>query len=129
MYETLLIQFQYTRPKDSYAFTGALLQIERQLEKYPDATCTVYLISRGKPRERSISKDDEIPQLFQGANPSNTKVYAGDGKIRATSGLTIQIHILNILEHGTKQVIAKEVPALALYIPKDMEANWIIQEK
>jgi len=128
-YETLLIQFQYTRPKDSYAFTGALLQIERQLEKYPEATCTVYLISQGKPRERSVSKDDEIPQLFQGANPSNTKVYAGDGKIRAGSGLTIQIHILNILEHGTKQVIAKEVPALALYIPKDMEANWIIQEK
>ena len=129
VYETLLIQFQYTRPKDSYTFTGALLQIERQLEKYPEAICTVYLISQGKPRERSLSKDDEIPQLFQGANPSNMKVYAGDGKIRATSGLTIQIHILNILEHGTKQPIAKEVPAIALYIPKDMEANWIVQEK
>lgn len=127
-YETLLIQFQYTRPKDSYAFTGALLQIERQLEKYDDATCTVYLISQGKPRERSVSEDDEIPQLFQGANPSNTRVYAGDGKIRAASGLTIQIHILNVLNHGTKQVIAEDVPALALYIPKDMGANWVVQE-
>jgi hypothetical protein len=33
------------------------------------------------------------------------------------------------LENGTKQVVAEEVPALALYIPKDMEANWIVQEK
>jgi len=129
VYELLLTQFQYSRPKDSYAYTGVLLQIERQLEKNTDATCTVYLISQGKPRDRSVSKDDEIPQLFQGANPSNTKVYAGDREIRAVSGLTIQIHILNVLEYNSKQVIAKGVPALALYIPKDMEVDWIVQQK
>jgi hypothetical protein len=54
VYEALLTQFQYTRPKDSYAYTGALLQIERQIDKYPDATCTVYLISKGQSRERSL---------------------------------------------------------------------------
>ncbi len=127
VYEKLLTQFQYTRPKDSYAFTGALLQIERQLEKYPDATCTLYLMSKGSSRKRTI-KNDEIP-LQQGANPNYPKVYPGDKKMRATSGLTVQIHILDIMEQGQEQPVAEEVPALALFIPKDMEANWIVQEK
>jgi hypothetical protein len=129
VYEVLLLQFKYTRPKDSYLYTGILLQIERQLDRYPDATCTIYLISQGEERERSVSPHDEILQLFQGANPSNTKIYAGDGKVRANFGLTIQIHTLRVLEHSSKQVLADNVPTLALFIPKDMEANWIVQEK
>jgi hypothetical protein len=106
-----------------------LHQIERQIDKYPDAKCSIYLISGGKLRERSLSERDEIPQLFQGSNPSNPKIYAGDGKIRAKSGLTVQIHVLKLLEHGTKKLIVANVPSIAVYVPKDMEANWIVQEK
>ena len=129
VYQSLLTQLKYTYPKDSYTFTGALLQIERHLEQLPNSLCTIYLMSKGTVRVRSV-KANEIPTLFQGANPDKSgKYYPGDNKLHASSGVTIQIHILNILSDDDPPVtLAENVPALAVWIPKDMEADWLVQE-
>jgi len=129
VFESLLVQFQHTRPKDSYAFAGVLLQLQRYLEIHSDMRCTVFLMSQGRIRARTLSADDGIPELFQGKNPKDGSIYPGDEKIRAQTGVTIQIHNLNLQEHESKAVIAQNVPALAIYIPKELSADWIVQEE
>lgn len=128
VYEILLVQFQHTRPKDSYAFTGVLLQLDRHLSQYSNVRCTIYRMSKGETRIRTLGATGDIPELFQGANPKDGSIYPGDEKIRGQGGVTIQIHNLNLQDHDTKEVIAENVPALAVWIPKEMGGDWLVQE-
>lgn len=128
VYETLLVQFQHARPKDSYAFTGVLLQLERYFNKHSDVRCAIYRMSKGAIRIRTLSATGDIPELFQGANPKDGSIYPGDEKIRGMMGVTIQIHNLNLQDHDTKALVAENVPALAIWLPKDMGGDWLVQE-
>ena len=127
-YRELLTKFLVTGPDDSYQFVGLLLQLERYLEQYPtqQCNCTIYLMSEGKLRRRSVEDNDKIPTLFQGANPVKTnEYYPGDRQIRDRQGVTIQIHKLTVLKD--KNIIADDVPTLAVSLPKEMATDWIIQ--
>jgi hypothetical protein len=133
-YEQLLTLLRVTRLKDSQRFTGLLLQVRAYLEEHPDETCTVYKMSGGRLRERSVNNDtdNEIPELFQGQNPSGTRnprdiVYLGDGRIRASQGMTIQLHTLRVLGPARGAVIADNVPAVAVWLPHSMSYDWISQ--
>jgi len=130
--ERLLIPIRLTSPSDSPRFNGLLIQIGCYLEQNPDARCTVYLMSQGVIRERGVDDDDEILNLFQGAYPDNKgKIYPGDMKIRATQGLTIQIHYLSVGRGKSKDrtVIADNVPAVAVWMPREMSKDWLVQEQ
>jgi Z1 domain len=128
-YRELLTKFLVTRPDDSHQFVGLLLQLGRYLEQHPNETgnCTIYLMSSGQLRERSVDDDDKIPNLFQGRNPDKTgkNYYPGDQQIHSPQGITIQIHRLNVLKD--KSVVAEDVPTIAIFLPKEMSANWIVQ--
>jgi hypothetical protein len=124
VYEELLVQFRITRLDDSQKFTGLLLQIKNYLEENPKATCTVYRMSGGKPRERKVDKSDEIPNLFQGENAPTG--YPGDRKIITRGELTVQIHILKVKSSDS---IHLNVPALVVKVPKEMSADWLIQNQ
>lgn len=127
VYEQLLVQLRITRLDDSQKFTGLLLQINAYLEKYPDETCTVYLMSGGKPRKRTTNDVDEIPNLFQGRNPLTGKtIYPGDRKVIASGELTVQIHILEV---ETKERTYKNVPAVVVRAPKEMSIDWLVQNQ
>ena len=133
-YEALLTQLRVTRLKDSQRFTGLLLQVRAYLDNHPDETCTVYKMKRGNIRERSINTEalNEIPELFQGQNPSGTRnpseiIYPGDNAIRASSGVTIQIHNLRVLAPQHGNIIAGNVPAIAVWLPQAMSYEWISQ--
>lgn len=129
VYEQLLIQLRITRLDDSQKFTGLLLQINAYLEKYPNATCSVYLMSGGKPRKRTTNDFDEIRNLFQGRNPLKGKaIYPGDRKIVASDELTVQIHILDV-ETKDKTREYKNIPAVAVRVPKEMSADWLVQNQ
>lgn len=131
-YERLLIPLHLTSPSDSPRFNGLLIQIGYYLEQNPHMLCTVYLMSQGMIRERGVDDDDEILNLFQGAYPDNKgKIYPGDMKIRATHGLTIQIHYLSVGRGKSKdrEVIADNVPAVAVWMPREMSADWVAQEQ
>lgn len=123
VYRQLLTQYQVTRLKDSQQFTGALLQLAEHLEQNPDDTCAVYYMSGGISRERNLNENDEIDQLFQGRSSN----YPGDREVRETSGVTVQIHIVSPTRG--KLVIAKNVPAIAVWIPKELGADWLVQDQ
>lgn len=135
-YEELLAPMMLTEASDSERLTGVRLQIDAHLRKYPDALCTVYQMSKGKTRLRSVSDMDEqeIPTLFQGANYTDNQtrkdmIYPGDDAIRGASGVTIQIHTLTIREPGRGRDIATDVPTIAVWIPKSMENDWYVQSE
>jgi hypothetical protein len=123
-YKELLVKLTTMPPDDSQKFTGLLLQVERYLEDYPDATCSVYQMTGGTPRERSVNGDNEIGQLFQGKNDKTG--YPGDREIRGP-GLTVQIHNLRIMSGGNELVA--NVPTVAVYIPSDMAQGWLVQDE
>jgi len=122
--EKLVAKLRLAHPTDSQEFTQLGLVIRRHLERLPNASCTIFNMSSGKPRERSVNEKDEIPNLFQGANyAGEVETYPGDMKIRATEGLSFQIHHLVVLrEHS--QV---SVPAVTVWVPREMSRDRIIQ--
>jgi hypothetical protein len=132
-YVDLLIPLRLTEERDSQIFTGLLLQVEAYLENHPDATCTVYQMSKGRGRLRSVNDEQEIPTLFQGANYADAAhrdmVYPGDERERAAQGVTIQIHTLQVRQKDRGQLIADNVPTVAVWIPQSMAQEWLVQEK
>ncbi|HJX84512.1 MAG TPA: Z1 domain-containing protein, partial [Candidatus Angelobacter sp.] len=132
VYEELLIQLRLTDESDSQLFTGLLLQIESFLERHPETTCSVYQMSKGKERLRSVNDDEEIPTLFQGANFADAAhkdmVYPGDDNIRTHNGVTVQIHTLQVRQKDKGPLIASNVPTIAVWIPAAMANDWLVQE-
>ncbi|GCE28128.1 hypothetical protein KDA_36120 [Dictyobacter alpinus] len=133
-YIELLTQLRIAKPSDSQKFVGLMIQIKNYLETHPNDTCRVYVLSRGKNpsaiRERSEdAKKGEIPTLFQGAYPDRFgKIYPGDRNIHAENELTIHIQYLRVLEEGTKNVVADNVPAITVWVPRKMSSPWYSQE-
>ena len=127
VYEELLVPLRITRFIDSQKFTGVYLQIADYRESHPEALCTVYHMSRGNLRERILDKKDEIPQLFQGKNPKTGKViYPGDRQIKGR-GMTIQIHNLKIIRENKE--ILRDVPTVAVWLPKDISQDSLVQNQ
>jgi|SRR5579859_232003 len=125
MYNKLLPLIRVTYPSDSQRYTGVLLQIEQYLDANPDALCTVYQMSGGKPRKRSAAVLQDRG-LFQGANPDNVgSIYPGDRNIRNDTRLTVQIHNLNVEDADGAMTL--NVPALAIWVPKAMARDWLSQ--
>jgi hypothetical protein len=110
-----------------------LLQIKDYLERHPAATCTVYHMTAGRARERSVNDENEIPTLFQGANYADPAhrdpIYPGDSHIRAPQGLTIQLHNLTVRAKGRGQVITDNTPAVAVWVPSAMAREWLVQDQ
>jgi hypothetical protein len=131
-YEDLLSPLRFTSERDSQHFTGAMLQIDDYLQHNPDATCAIYRMSGGNTRMRSVNDQEEIPTLFQGANYADAahrdEIYPGDERIRAAAGLTIQIHTLGVRQRNRGDVIAADVPALAVWVPAAMARAWLVQD-
>lgn len=130
-YNDLFIKLNTLPPSDSQRFTGLMLQVSDYLNSNPTALCSVFLMSGGAPRKRSL-KGGEIPTLFQGKNYANNKIkqdeiYPGDAEIHDRN-LTIQIHNLNV-EDETGKRVAPDVPAVAVWVPSQMAEEWIVQDE
>jgi hypothetical protein len=132
-YEDLLSPLGFTSERDSQLFTGAMLQIDDYLQEHPEATCTLYQMSSGGERLRSVDDNEEIPTLFQGANYADAahrdEIYPGDERIRAAEGLTIQIHTLEVRQKNRGDVIARDVPTVAVWVPATMARDWLVQKQ
>jgi hypothetical protein len=131
-YQELLTQIRLADPRDSAQWAGLLLQVGRFLEEHPDSVCTVFQMSQGHPRERSIDNAGEIPNLFQGANYDESitprqLVYPGDREIHSNSQLTVQIHTLDVKDGVT--AVARDVPAITVWVPRAMAAAWLSQAR
>lgn len=128
LYRELLTKLRITWPSDSQRFTGLLLQVGAHLEANPEATCTVYQMSNGRVRRRTVDDTGAIKNLFQGANFDGSDVtYPGDRNIRGAFGLTIQIHTLSVRDNSGTE-LASGVPAVAVWVPAAMGAEWLVQD-
>lgn len=137
-YEELLIPLRLTETRDSQIFTGLLLQVKAFLDNHEGATCTIYRMSQGRSRLRSVNDNDEIPTLFQGANYADAAhrdtVYPGDERERGLQGVTIQIHTLEVRQggqgpRGQGPLIANDVPVVAVWVPQNMARDWLVQDR
>ncbi|WP_069609856.1 Z1 domain-containing protein [Leptospira tipperaryensis] len=130
--EELLARFNVAHIEDSQRVTAFLIVLRNILDENPDELCRVYLMSAGKPRERSVDNDDSIKQLYMGANPVSPReergrIYPGDREVFDPEKTNIQIHILNIKKND--KIIAYNVPTLAFRIPKKYSTELIYQEQ
>lgn len=128
VFEHLLTRLRITRAGDSQRYTGLLLQVGAYLESHPDAVANVYYMSRGATRDRTVNRDDEIPTLYQGADPVDPPalrgtVYPGDREIKAASGLTVQIHRVRVRRPDGDI----EVSTIAVWVPSEMARDWVVQ--
>jgi len=120
VYDELLSQVRLTQPGESAELTRLLVHVERFLRDYPDENSTVYLMSGGRTRQRGV-REGKILNLFQGRNPlSGTLIYPGDRLIRAPEGLTVQVHTLKLTDGDSGNVLAENVPVLAVWVPSPM---------
>lgn len=131
-YADLLTQLRHADLRDVALFAGLLLQVRRYLDEHPEAVCTAYQMSQGASRERSVNAEGEIPNLFQGSNPGGSVtprqiIYPGDREIRVDDQLTLQIHTLEVRDESRSQVIARDVPAITVWVPQSMAAAWLSQ--
>ena len=128
----LLVDFRIMGSNDSQRNTGMLLQLSKNLENGPSEVCTIYRMSPKKGRNRSIDKNGEVSNLFQGEAPvhpikNRGKVYPGDRAIRDIENVTVQIHILNLM--CDKCEVAQKVPVLAVWVPARYAYDWIVQDQ
>ena len=125
--ELLLTQYGVTAPDDSQRFTTLRILIQDYLDEHPDASCSVYVMSGGAVRERSV-EDERIVNLFQGPSPDAMgAVYPGDRQIHRPEGITIQLHTLRIKEPGGGRV--ENVPTVAIWIPGSIAQDFLVQDQ
>jgi Z1 domain len=126
--EDLLTKYTVAAPEDSPVYTTYLLVLREYLERKQNASCDVFLMSGGALRERSIDTNGAILNLFQGPHPDKDgKIYKGDRNIRVRDRITIQIHNLKVF--SGENVLATAVPTLALWVPKEIAPDVIIQDQ
>lgn len=131
--EELLVDVRVSGSIDSRNNMGLLLQLSRALDDAADEACTVYRMSGGQARERSVDSHGAIAsELFQGAAPVRPAelqgtIYPGDRKIRETDRVTVQIHMLHRKEGST--VVESPIPVVAVWVPPRLQRPWLIQDQ
>ncbi len=132
--ERLLVPMRVTGSRDSSRNIGLLLQLSKALDQNPEERCTVYQMSSGSRRKRSVDDDGTITNLFQGANPQwprdrRGEIYPGDRDIREEGHVNVQIHTLDLRHDETGQIIIENVPVLAVWVPARLRDAWVVQEQ
>lgn len=138
----LLMQLQFRSIEDSQQFIAILSLLQRIVEDNPNTAATVYQMSGRRNRERTVDSKDRLGGdasiLFQGANPKadpargvrEGSIYPGDDAIRASTGVTVQIHTLKIrrkVDEQRTEDVAENVPAIAIWIPASLARPIVIQ--
>ncbi len=132
--EQLLIPMRITSSRDSQQITGLLLQLSRALEQNPNEFCTVYRMSSGSRRRRSVDENGAVVNLYQGANPQwplerRGEIYPGDRDIREDEVVNVQIHTLDLRREQTGPIIAENIPVLVVWVPARLGVGWINQDQ
>lgn len=123
--EELLQNLSFTRETDTYYFTLLINSLNEHVKSNKLAKCAVYVMSQGKPRERSLSERNEVEQLYQGPNPKGKHLYPGDKGIRIAEQISIQIHRLDLKDKKTNKVIFNDVYSIAVWLPDELGEDYI----
>ena len=131
--EQLLVGMRITGTTDSQRNIGLLLQLTKALEANPNEVCTIYKMSPTTGRSRGINTNGEITYLYQGEAPVQPlhrrgEIYPGDRAIRDDDNVTIQIHKLELTRENGTQVVAQDIPVLAVWVPERLGLAWVVQD-
>lgn len=134
VYEQLLLGLRFSRLSDAQNLLGILVVLRNHLRSDPDATCSVYEMSQGETRERSLNNIGHIPNLFQGAYPVNPpeqrgEIYAGDREIHAADDVTVQVHRLDLKNRESGEIVFDGVVNVAVWIPPSLPGDVLIQDQ
>jgi hypothetical protein len=126
-FENLIIPLRISDPVDSWKYLQIRLQIQRYLESRPDAICSVY---RMRPQvtdfKRTLTQVGNI-EPYQGANAPTG--YRGDRTILDPGVLTIQIYRYSRVEDRNDEVLATDVPQIAVVLPPDIATGMVAQSQ
>ncbi len=131
--EELLLKIRITGSTDSQNYLGLLLQFSKTLEDNPNEACAVYCISPSERRKRDTNDNGEIANLYQGAYPvqplnQRGEIYPGDMAIGRGENVAIQIHRIDLTKNRS-EVIATDVPVLAVWVPERFARGWVVQDQ
>ncbi len=137
IYEQFLTQLRIANRNDSQNFTGLFLQIHNYLETHPNESCSVYGMSfhdgKWTPRRRKIRDNGEVDNMLQGANPSEGpdqgSIYPGDRYIGDRTRIIVQLFNLTVTAKTERQLLADNVPAVAVWVPERVGMDWLIQNR
>jgi hypothetical protein len=135
--ERLLSQYRTTPPDESMRYTALLLQLQHLDETQPNATCTIYVMSRAvdptRTRTRSITESGQFAsQLQQGADPPADRggvrrgtIYPGDRYLPSPDTVQLQLHYLDLERDNV--TVASDVPAIAVRINPGLPDDAVIR--
>lgn len=134
LYEYLLLELRFTRLSDVQNFNGILILIRNLLLTNSNDNCSIYLMSHGNIRERSLNDQDELSELFQGEYPvyprsRRGEIYPGDRAIHSEDNITIQIHCLKINSKDRQLALTVPIINIAIYIPQRLRSDILIQDQ
>jgi hypothetical protein len=114
-----LLSFTTEDPSDTPKLIGLTMQIAAYAEKNPNASCAVVKMgySNGQWTELSRTKTDRLQQGRTNVSATNPNAYPGD-KERHEDCLTVQVFKME-----------KDVPAIAVYVPKEMGKQWRVEDR
>lgn len=119
--EDFLTQYKTCSLEDSEGLNARLLQFSEVLASAPGATLDVLIMSEGAavPRSRNADEQNFLTAFLQGANPNRGPGggadYPGDRGLCSDDRVTVQIHVLTIVDSSKNSI--PEVPTLALFAP------------
>ena len=130
--EQLLLRIRISGTNDSQRNVGLLLQLSKALEENSEERCTIYQMSPHAKRQRGVTDDGEISELFQGAAPVSPierrgEVYPGDRALHDDNTVSIQIHTLDLMQQGN--LVEESVPVIAVWVPERLGIPWIYQDQ
>ena len=131
VHSEFLTNLRWEDGADSAAFTGLLLQVQHELEGNPEATCSVVLMGDGEYcYTRSLNVAGAVENLFQGHNPAEDgRGYPGHRAMHFADDVTIQIYRTDLREDPSSAPIHLDIPTVAIYLPKRMTRNWLVEDR
>lgn len=132
-----LLQYRVEDPTDTENFLGLLLQVGQALKRNPRERAVVYRMRpdyegstrtvNGQGKITSIGALQQGPTRRGGGAGGYT--YPGDREFMQSENVSVQIHMLDLTETRGGPVIARNVPAIAVWIPERMSLDWIVQDQ
>lgn len=118
--EGFLVRWRATAPDDADALQARIIQSTMLLQRDPRATATIVDMSGGAiaKRLRAVEPDGKVVNLMQGQNATlgAPNYYPGDAAIHEGSGVTVQIHSLDLRDHDNpKTILARDIPTLVIF--------------
>ncbi len=128
-FDQLLTRIRTVRLNDSLRYYLVLMEVRAWLDNNPSATCNVYRMSPNDHRERGLNSEGIMRTLHQGPLKRGAlEIYPGDFKIKAATGLSIQIFSLTI-KNDSGDIVGTDVPVIAVWVPDEFARPFFVQDQ